>query len=63
MSIDKIRNEKLQYNNNREVATISAISSGTIDKYEYLTGEEIYLLIKVELKNKISLLILLHEKF
>ena len=33
MSIDKIRNEKLQYNNNREVATISAISSGTIDKW------------------------------
>ena len=38
---DKIRDEKLQYNNNREAAKISALSSGKIDKYEYLTGEEI----------------------
>ena len=38
---DKIRDEKLQYNINREVAKISALSSGKIDKYEYLTGEEI----------------------
>ena len=26
---------------NREAAEISALSSGKIDKYEYLTGEEI----------------------
>ena len=38
---DKIRDEKLQYNINRENAKISALSSGKIDKYEYLTGEEI----------------------
>ena len=38
---DKIRNEKLQYNINREIAKISAFSSGEFDKYEYLTGEEI----------------------
>ena len=38
---DKIRNEKLKYNINREVAKISALLSGKIDKYEYLTGEEI----------------------
>ena len=38
---DKIKDEKLQYNINREVAKISALSSGKIDKYEYLTGEEI----------------------
>ena len=38
---DKIRDEKLQYNINREVAKISALSSGKIDKYEFLTGEEI----------------------
>ena len=38
---DKIRDEKLQYNINREAAKISALSSGKIDKYEYLTGEEI----------------------
>ena len=38
---EKIRDEKLQYDANREVAKISALSSGKIDKYEYLTGEEI----------------------
>ena len=38
---DKIRDEKLQYDINREAAKISALSSGTIGKYEYLTGEEI----------------------
>ena len=38
---DKIRDEKLQYNINREAAKISALSPGKIDKYEYLTGEEI----------------------
>ena len=38
---DQIRDEKLQYDINREAAKISAISSGKIDKYEYLTGEEI----------------------
>ena len=40
---DQIRNEKLQYNINRKVAKISALSSGKIDKYEYLTAEEILL--------------------
>ena len=38
---DQIRDEKLQYDINREVAKISALSSGKIPKYEYLTGEEI----------------------
>ena len=38
---DKIKGEKLQYDINREAAKISALSSGKIDKYEYLTGEEI----------------------
>ena len=38
---DKIRNEKLQYDINREAAKISTLSSGKIDEYEYLTGEEI----------------------
>ena len=37
---DKIKDEKLQYDINREAAKISALSSGKIDKYEYLTGEE-----------------------
>ena len=39
---DKIRDEKLQYGINREAAKISALSSGKVDKYEYLTGEEIW---------------------
>ena len=38
---DQIKNKKLQYEINREAAKISALSSGKIDKYEYLTGEEI----------------------
>ena len=38
---DQIKDEKLQYDINTEAAKISALSSGKIDKYEYLTGEEI----------------------
>ena len=32
---DKIKDEKLQYDINREAAKISALSSGKIDKYEF----------------------------
>ena len=35
---DQIRDEKLQYDFNREAAKMSALSSGKIDKYEYLTN-------------------------
>ena len=38
---DKIRDENLQYDINREARKILALSSGKIDKYEYVTGEEI----------------------
>ena len=38
---DQIRNEKLPYDINRKAAKISALSSGKIHKYEYLTGEDI----------------------
>ena len=38
---DKITDEKLQYDINRKAAKTSALSSDKIDKYEYLTGEEI----------------------
>ena len=31
----------MQYHVNRKAAKISALSSGKIDKYEYLTGEKI----------------------
>ena len=40
-SNDQIRDEKLQYDINREAAKISALSLGKIHKYEYLTGEDI----------------------
>ena len=38
---DQIKVETLQYDINRAAAKISTLSSGKIDKYEYLTGEEI----------------------
>ena len=38
---DRIKDEKLQYEINREASKISALSSGKLDKYEYVTGEEI----------------------
>ena len=38
---DEIRDEKIQYDINREAAKISALASGKIRKYEYLTGEDI----------------------
>ena len=38
---DQIKDEKLQYDINREAAKIPASSSGKLDKYEYLTSEEI----------------------
>ena len=39
---DEIRVEKLQYDINTEAVKISALSSGKIQKYEYLTGEGIW---------------------
>ena len=38
---DQIKDEKLQYDVKREAAKISALSSGKIHKYEYLSGEDI----------------------
>ena len=38
---DKIKDGKLQYNIKKEPAQISTLSSGKIDKYEYLTGVKI----------------------
>ena len=38
---DQIKDEKLQYDINGEAAKISALSSGKLHKYEYLTGEDI----------------------
>ena len=56
---DQIRDEKLQYDINREAAKLSASSSGKNDKYKYLTGEEIMLSNQQEIIVKLNLLILL----
>ena len=55
---DQIKDEKLQYDVNREAAKISALSSGKIDKYEYLTGEEILPSNQQQIIDKPSLLLL-----
>ena len=38
---DKIKANKAQYDLDREAAKISASSSGELEKYEYLTGEDL----------------------
>ena len=38
---DQIKDQKLQHDINREAAKLSALSSGKLHKYEYLTGEDI----------------------
>ena len=38
---DKIRDEKQQFEINKERSTLSPLSSGKVDKYEYLAGGEI----------------------
>ena len=38
---DQIKDEKLQYDINREATKISAVSSANLHKYEYLSGEDI----------------------
>ena len=40
---DQIKDEKLQYDIDREAAKTSALTSGKIHKHEYLTGEDILL--------------------
>ena len=38
---DQIKDEKMQYDINREASKISALSSGNIHEYKYLTSEDI----------------------
>ena len=38
---DNIGDEKLQYDINGAAAKIPSLSSGNIDRYEYITGEQI----------------------
>ena len=37
----KIEQNEAQYDLDRKVATVSALSPGNLDKYEYLTGEDL----------------------
>ena len=43
---DQIRDKKLQYDINIEATKLSALSSKKFNKYNYLSGEEYYHLIK-----------------
>ena len=45
---DEIRYKKLQYDINREVGKISALSSGKVDKLNILQVKKYYVLIKEE---------------
>lgn len=56
---DKIENEKLQYNVNREASKISVLPSGIIDKFEYLTGNKMLPSNQSQIIDILSLLILL----
>ena len=38
---DKIKANKAQYELDREIAKISALSIGKLEKYEYLTSEDL----------------------
>ena len=47
--VNRVRNEKLKYDVNREAAKISSLSSGNIDKYMSIKlVKRYYLLIKTE---------------
>ena len=59
---DKIRDKKLLHDLNREAVKVSVLSSGTIDKYEFLTGEETLPSDQSRIINKQSLHILLSVK-
>ena len=49
MTIDyKTKDGKLQYYINREAAQVSVLSSGKIDKYDFLQAEKYYHMSKVE---------------
>ena len=47
-----------QYDLDRKAAKISALSSNNLDKYEYLTGEDLYLKTSTVEQNKQDLSIL-----
>ena len=56
---NKIRQNRADFNSNRKNAEITALSSGDLNKYEYLTGED---LIDLILYKKLNLNIVLWVK-
>ena len=54
---DKIRDEKIECDINREAAQILALSSGKIDKYEFFTGKQILPYYRKKLRLRIPLLV------
>ena len=58
---DKIRDEKLQYDSNREAAKISELLSGKIDESEFHTGEEILRKLNIKEKNQLNQMNLLKK--
>ena len=59
----KITDKKLQCNINRAAAKVSALSSGKVDKYEYLTGREILPSDQSRMMDKANLLFSLKKSF
>ena len=59
---DQIRGEKVLYDINWKADKISALSSGKIYKYEYLTGEDILPSTQQQKIEKARFIILLWEK-
>ena len=59
---EQIRDEKIQCDIDRDAAKISALSSGKIHNYEYLTGEDILPSNQLQIIEQTNLLILLWEK-
>ena len=57
----KIMQNEAQYDLDRKAAKISALSSNNLDKYEYLTGEDLNY--NQALLNKLNLIILHWVKF
>ena len=51
---DKIRDKKVQHDINREAAA-KILSSGKIDKYEFLTGQEILSFDQIRIIKQLSL--------
>ena len=58
---NKIKANQAQYDLDRLTAKISALSSGELRKYEYLTGEDLGY--RPSVPNKQNLIILSWEKF